>query len=105
MVVQHVLINDGDLGNRFHYVEPPKSLVTAYWEKQEQEKANGSPCVRDKGEFAFDVAPTGGTLVMFDSVALPHEVMSTFERERWATSGWFHEAQQDIPARQKFNIS
>ena len=36
--------------------------------------------------------PEGGTLVLFDSVSLPHEVMPTVGRERFALSGWFHEA-------------
>lgn len=41
-----------------------------------------------------DVPPLGGTLVLFDSVALPHEVLATVGRERFACSGWFHEDQQ-----------
>ena len=45
----------------------------------------------DGGERVRDVAPLGGTLVMFDSVSLPHEVMPTTQRERFACSGWFHE--------------
>jgi len=96
-VVQHVLIGNSELGNRFHYVEPPKSLLTDYWAKLEGETNNKSGA----GERILDVPPTGGTLVMFDSVALPHQVMPTQQRERWAISGWFHEAQQDIPLRQQ----
>lgn len=99
-VVQHVLIHSPQLGDRFHYVETPKSLLTEFWDKQFQKE--GLP--RNGGEGVLDVAPTGGTLVMFDSVALPHEVMATLERERWATSGWFHEAQQEIPRKQQYNI-
>ena len=34
---------------------------------------------------------TGGTLVLFDSVCVPHEVLATRGRERYACSGWFHE--------------
>ena len=34
------------------------------------------------------VAPHGGTLVLFDSVAVEHEVTPT-RRERWALVGWF----------------
>lgn len=85
--MQNLLIQNHDLGRRFHYLEQPKSAVTAYFKS-------------DPGETVKDIAPIGGTLVMFDSVTLPHEVMSTVERQRWATSGWFHEAQQPIPARQ-----
>lgn len=85
--VQNVLIQNRNLGQRFHYLEQPKSALTKYFKE-------------DPGEKMRDVAPTGGTLVMFDSVTLPHEVMATAERERWAASGWFHEAQQPVPTRQ-----
>ena len=40
-----------------------------------------------------DVLPRGGTLVLFDSVTLPHEVLATVGRERFAASGWFHEVE------------
>lgn len=76
--VQNLLIHNHDLGKWFHYIEQPKSALTKYFKD-------------DPGEIITDVAPTGGTLVMFDSVTLPHEVMATIERERWAASGWFHE--------------
>jgi len=87
------------LGSRFHYIEPPKSLLTEYWDKI-QRMSNNEYHIH-MGETIRDVAPTGGTLVMFDSVVLPHEVLATVGRERWAVSGWFHEAQQDIPQKQK----
>ena len=86
--VQNLLIQDHDLGRRFHYLEQPKSAVTAYFKA-------------DPGETVKDVAPTGGTLVLFDSVTLPHEVMATNSRERWAASGWFHESQQPIHESQQ----
>ena len=38
-----------------------------------------------------DIAPRGGTLVLFDSVSIPHEVLPTKSKERFACSGWFHE--------------
>lgn len=44
-----------------------------------------------------DVVPTGGTLVLFDSVAVPHEVLEVKGGERLAIAGWFHERQQDFP--------
>lgn len=97
-VVQHVLIHDRMFGERFHYLEPPKSQLTDFMDTNL--KANTAATV---GEGILDVPPTGGTLVVFDSVSLPHEVLATTERERWAVSGWFHEAQQDIPSwRQMF---
>lgn len=82
--VQNLLIKNHDLGARFHYLEQPKSKLTQY-------------LAENPGENVKDVAPLGGTLVAFDSVALPHEVLPTVERERWAASGWFHERQQSEP--------
>jgi len=44
---------------------------------------------------AIEVAPTGGTLVLFDSVTLPHSVLQvTGNRQRIAATGWFHEDSQ-----------
>ena len=43
------------------------------------------------------VQPLGGTLLLFDSVAVPHEVLETLSGERWAMAGWFHEKQQPVP--------
>lgn len=85
--VQNLLIQNHGLGHRFHYLEQPKSALTKYLKS-------------DPGETVKDVPPIGGTLVMFDSVTLPHEVMATIERDRWAASGWFHEKIQPIPLRQ-----
>jgi len=39
-----------------------------------------------------DVVPAAGTLVVFDSVSMPHEVLPvTAQRSRVAATGWFHE--------------
>lgn len=46
---------------------------------------------------AVDVSPQGGTLVVFDSVAVPHEVLPTSAGQRWAVAGWMHEPQQPFP--------
>lgn len=35
-----------------------------------------------------DITPKGGTLVLFDSASVEHEVLPTY-RERWAVVGWF----------------
>ena len=48
-------------------------------------------------ERPIDVPPTGGSLVLFDSVAVPHEVLPTTKGERLAIAGWFHEIQQPCP--------
>mmetsp|Transcript_7401 Transcript_7401/g.7490 ORF Transcript_7401/g.7490 Transcript_7401/m.7490 type:complete len:97 (+) Transcript_7401:3-293(+) len=42
-------------------------------------------------------APRGGSLVLFDSVTLPHQVMETLKGERLVLAGWMHEQQQPIP--------
>ena len=43
----------------------------------------------------LDVPPIGGTLVVFDSVSLPHLVREvTGKRQRIAATGWFHEDSQ-----------
>lgn len=45
-----------------------------------------------------DILPTGGTLVLFDSVSLPHSVNPvTGNRQRIAATGWFHEDNQALP--------
>ena len=44
------------------------------------------------GEAIQDIQPVAGTLLLFDSVAVPHEVLAvTAERPRVACTGWFHE--------------
>ena len=91
--IQHILIKNWELGDRFRYVEPPKSKLTEL--VSSQGAANNHKGI----EGVLDISPTGGTLVLFDSVALPHEVLATLERDRWAISGWFHEAQQEIPQK------
>jgi len=59
-VMQHVLIGGHSfhpelLGSRFHYVEPPKSLLTEYWDKTFQQRPNNKV-----GERLVDIPPTGG---------------------------------------------
>lgn len=45
----------------------------------------------------IDVAPTLGTLVLFDSAASVHEVLPTLEGRRVAVAGWFHVACREAP--------
>ncbi|CAH0366917.1 unnamed protein product [Pelagomonas calceolata] len=49
------------------------------------------------GSRIIDVAPTLGTLVLFDSAASVHEVLPTLEGRRVAVAGWFHEACREAP--------
>lgn len=51
----------------------------------------------DDGQSIVNVAPTLGTLVLFDSAASVHEVLPTLEGRRVAVAGWLHEACRDAP--------
>ena len=45
----------------------------------------------------LDIVPAAGTLVLFDSVSLPHQVQEvTGNRQRIAATGWFHEDSQFV---------
>lgn len=77
---------DKRLASSYTPLEPPHSPADALLNR---------PAL-GPGESALDVLPVGGRLVMFDSVALPHEVMACRGKERWAASGWFHEDQQGL---------
>ena len=49
-------------------------------------------------EHHMDILPAGGTLVLSDSVSLPHSVNAvTGSRQRLAATGWFHEDNQELP--------
>lgn len=53
----------------------------------------------DDREHVLRVSPTAGTLVLFDSVSLPHlveEVTTSVDRPRIAATGWFHEESQFV---------
>jgi hypothetical protein len=72
-------------------LELPAELRSRYSALQLVPHKGGPPiCV-------VDVAPVGGTMVLFDSVAVPHEVLSTTSGERVAMAGWFHEAHHPAP--------
>lgn len=84
-----------DLAERFHLIEPPKSRISDILKGDKAYAGLGENAATD--EELEDVDPRGGTLVLFDSVSLPHEVLATKDRARWACSGWFHEDQQPAP--------
>ena len=69
---------------RFHLVDAPKSAASALLPQPGEAGEDG-------GERIRDIAPRAGTLVLFDSVSIPHEVLPSLGKERWACSGWFHE--------------
>lgn len=100
------------VAHRFHFLEPPKSQAGDVLKSLGfNDDGYGTPgsttavapttaapaaaaATTGSEYFVKDVPPLGGTLVLFDSVALPHEVLPTVGRERFACSGWFHEDQQ-----------
>lgn len=93
-VAQKALINRPDYASRFHFLERPKSLLSSVLGGKNND-ITSSPAESD--EVSMEVDPIGGTLVLFDSVSLPHEVLAPLWKTRWATSGWFHEDQQEVP--------
>ena len=50
------------------------------------------------GSVIQDIVPTRGSLVIFDSVLLPHQVERIVRGRRVALAGWFHEPTQAIPS-------
>ena len=50
-----------------------------------------------EGSHVEDIAPIRGSLVIFDSVQLPHEVLEMKSGTRVALAGWWHEQTQELP--------
>lgn len=98
-LMQKLLMERRDLADRFHFIEPPKSVATDWLNSVVRARAGAND------ESPLDVPPLAGTLVVFDSVALPHEVLPTVGRARWATSGWMHEDQQQIDTHPHYNYN
>ena len=58
---------------------------------------SGVEAVPHPRQQTVSVVPRGGSLVLFDSVAVPHRVLPTAAGERIALAGWLHEEQQACP--------
>ena len=86
-LVKRILIKRRDLAADFQLIEPPQSGFS-------QLSDGGGTIIHHDDTLVADIEPTAGTLVLFDAVSLPHEVLSTKTRTRWAISGWYHEDQQ-----------
>ena len=50
-----------------------------------------------RGTIVEDTVPLRGSLVVFDSVLVPHQVETIKKGTRLALAGWFHEATQPFP--------
>lgn len=50
-----------------------------------------------RGSETIDIVPLRGSLVVFDSVQLPHQVEIIESGTRLALAGWFHEKTQEFP--------
>lgn len=94
LVKRLLLLDRPDLAARFRIIEEPKSKLGDLLQGDKNYAGAGEDPHVD--EELLDVDPYGGTLVLFDSVSLPHEVLATKAKERWACSGWFHEDQQPV---------
>eukprot|EP00977_Amphora_coffeiformis_P004734 scaffold1007_cov176-Amphora_coffeaeformis.AAC.40 len=91
-LVRRFLVDRNDLAQRLRLVEPPKSKLGDLLSRRSADYA-GEGEAPASDEVLADVDPLGGTLVLFDSVSLPHEVLACRGRERWSTSGWLHEGE------------
>ena len=69
------------------------SLIENYasWIEDERGQENGGKSLPPINTVSEELLPKGGTLCLFDSVSLPHEVLRTLQGERLAIAGWFHE--------------
>ena len=99
-IVQKLLIQDPLVAQRFRLIEPAKANFEEFFHNNNSNNNNNAQNKNQNDEYELlDVDPYGGTLVLFDSVTLPHEVLpTTNNRERWACSGWYHEDQQPPPS-------
>ena len=82
-VARELMVDDPADAGRFHLIDAPRRVVSKYLPPP-------GPAGEDGGERVRDIVPQAGTLVLFDSVSLPHEVLAT-NRLRYGLQGWFHE--------------
>jgi len=83
-----VMVENPEFAKRLHLIDAPKSAIEYLVASKSNKGENDTG--EDGGEKVRDILPAAGTLVMFDSVSLPHEVLET-RKERYAVQGWFHE--------------
>jgi len=68
-----------------------------YLTQEDVEAWHGGDAPRGSG--SLDVAAKACRLVLFDSVALAHEVLPVLKGQRLVLAGWFHERTLRRPAR------
>lgn len=74
-----------------------KALALQLSNKDLRDQFIGTEDISGPGIDIIDVVPYAGTLVLFDSVVVPHEVLEVRDGQRLAIAGWFHEDQQTFP--------
>ena len=74
-----------------------EALASQLSDQSIRQRFDGVEDILGQGVEIVDVEPTAGTLVLFDSVVVPHEVLEVTRGERLAVAGWFHETQQPFP--------
>lgn len=82
---EKLMMDDAADTKRFRFILAPKSIMSSFMADGSDSTTTTTP-----GERVRDIVPAAGTLVMFDSVSLPHQVLQT-NRERFGVQGWFHE--------------
>ena len=80
---ESMMIDDPNQLQNFHRIDTTKSKFSSMLSSTTNEEEESSEAPRD-------IVPSAGTLVLFDSVSLPHQVLTT-NRERFGVQGWFHE--------------
>mmetsp|Transcript_27886 Transcript_27886/g.43084 ORF Transcript_27886/g.43084 Transcript_27886/m.43084 type:complete len:443 (+) Transcript_27886:84-1412(+) len=78
-------------------LEFAKALALQLSNKEFRDNFIGTEDISAPGIDIIDVSPYAGTLVLFDSVVVPHEVLEVKGGQRLAVAGWFHEDQQAFP--------
>ncbi len=78
-------------------LEFAKALVLQLSNKDFRDNFISTEDISGHGIEIIDVVPNAGTLVLFDSVVVPHEVLEVKSGQRLAVAGWFHEDQQTFP--------
>lgn len=84
---------------------PPDNTQSIFFTRQEyaktfrliEDRASWLAGDAPTGSYVEDIVPERGSLVLFDSVALPHEVLVLQNGRRDALAGWFHEETQSFP--------